>query len=133
MQHSQPCILIVEDDVDLLSARPEVDEQRLGYIGWSYGAAIGGLLAAVERRIKAYVLAVGGGGCGRTLYRYWRWFGCVSLSIGEATTGLAGGDGAARAAPLRRAGLASCLVVSGSTARSGGAYRRSDSISASRQ
>src|SRR5262249_53886130 len=48
--------------VDLLSARPEVDVQRLAYIGWSYGAAIGGLLAAVERRIKGYVLAVGGGG-----------------------------------------------------------------------
>jgi len=48
--------------VDLLSARPEVDEQRLAYIGWSYGAAIGGLLAAFEQRINAYILAVGGGG-----------------------------------------------------------------------
>jgi dienelactone hydrolase len=48
--------------VDILSARPDVDVQRLAYIGWSYGAAIGGLLAAVEQRINAYVLAVGSGG-----------------------------------------------------------------------
>ena len=62
--HDEQVQLIVDlrRAVDLLSARPEIDEQRLGYIGWSYGAAIGGLLAAIERRIKAYVLAVGGGG-----------------------------------------------------------------------
>jgi len=32
------------------------------YIGISYGAAMGGLLASVERRIKAYLLVVGDGG-----------------------------------------------------------------------
>jgi dienelactone hydrolase len=48
--------------VDLLTARPEVDPARLAYIGHSYGAAMGGLLAGVERRIRAYVLACGDGG-----------------------------------------------------------------------
>jgi uncharacterized protein len=47
--------------VDLLAARPDVD-RRLAYVGVSYGAAMGGLLAGVEHRIKAYVLAVGDGG-----------------------------------------------------------------------
>jgi uncharacterized protein len=48
--------------VDLLAARPDVDRRRLAYVGVSYGAAMGGLLAGVEHRIKAYVLAVGDGG-----------------------------------------------------------------------
>jgi uncharacterized protein len=48
--------------VDLLVARPDVDQARLAYYGVSYGAAMGGLLAGVEHRPKAYVLAVGDGG-----------------------------------------------------------------------
>jgi uncharacterized protein len=48
--------------VDLLIARPDVDDEQLAYVGVSYGAAMGGLLAGVEDRIKAYVLAVGDGG-----------------------------------------------------------------------
>ena len=48
--------------VDLLAARPEVDRRRPAYVGVSYGAAMGGLLAGVEGRLKAYVLAVGDGG-----------------------------------------------------------------------
>ncbi len=48
--------------IDLLAARDDVDEQRLGYLGVSYGAAMGGLLAGVERRLKTYVLLHGDGG-----------------------------------------------------------------------
>lgn len=48
--------------VDLLLARPDVDKDRLAYLGRSYGGAQGGLLAGVETRIKAYVLVVGDGG-----------------------------------------------------------------------
>ena len=48
--------------VDLLVARRDVDADRLAYVGISYGAAMGGLLAGVEHRLKAYVLAVGDGG-----------------------------------------------------------------------
>ena len=48
--------------VDLLSRQEKVDPARLGYIGYSYGAAMGGLLAGIEPRIKAYGLMVGDGG-----------------------------------------------------------------------
>ncbi len=42
--------------VDLLVSRPDVDADRIGFIGHSYGAILGGVLAGVEHRIKAYVL-----------------------------------------------------------------------------
>jgi uncharacterized protein len=48
--------------VDLLVARPDVNGRQLAYVGFSYGAAMGGLLAGVEHRLKAYVLAAGDGG-----------------------------------------------------------------------
>jgi uncharacterized protein len=48
--------------VDLLLSRPEVDPERLAYVGISYGGAMGGLLAGVEDRLKAYALQVGDGG-----------------------------------------------------------------------
>ena len=48
--------------VDLLSAREDVDPERLAYVGYSYGAAMGGLLAGIEPRIKAFGLMVGDGG-----------------------------------------------------------------------
>jgi uncharacterized protein len=48
--------------VDLMIARPDVNEAQLAYVGISYGAAMGGLLAGVEDRITAYVLTVGDGG-----------------------------------------------------------------------
>jgi dienelactone hydrolase len=45
--------------VDLLTSRADVDAKRIGYVGHSYGAAMGGVLASVEKRIKAYVLMAG--------------------------------------------------------------------------
>jgi len=48
--------------VDLLSQHEKVDASRIGYIGYSYGAAMGGLLAGIEPRIQAYGLMVGDGG-----------------------------------------------------------------------
>ena len=48
--------------VDLLTQHEKVDASRIGYIGYSYGAAMGGLLAGIEPRIKAYGLMVGDGG-----------------------------------------------------------------------
>jgi len=48
--------------VDLLLSRSDVDPERLAYVGASYGGRMGGLLAGVEHRLKAYVLVVGGGG-----------------------------------------------------------------------
>src|SRR3954451_13711673 len=48
--------------IDLLTARPDVDPKRLAYVGHSYGGAMGGLLAGVEKRLRAYALVVGDGG-----------------------------------------------------------------------
>src|SRR5579864_909322 len=45
--------------VDILTARPDVDPQRIGYVGHSYGAMIGTVAAAVDRRFKAAVFEVG--------------------------------------------------------------------------
>jgi poly(3-hydroxybutyrate) depolymerase len=55
-------IVDLQRAVDILIARSEIDGERLAYLGISYGGAMGGLLAGVEGRIKAYVLIVGDGG-----------------------------------------------------------------------
>lgn len=48
--------------IDLLMARPDVDPERIAYLGVSYGGAMGGLLAGIDHRPRAYVLIVGDGG-----------------------------------------------------------------------
>lgn len=48
--------------VDVLRARPNVDDARLAYVGVSYGGAMGALFAGIERRLTAAVLAVPDGG-----------------------------------------------------------------------
>jgi hypothetical protein len=48
--------------VDLLQQRKDVRDDDIAYFGVSYGGAMGGLLAGVEKRVAAFVLAVGDGG-----------------------------------------------------------------------
>ena len=48
--------------VDVLRARVNVDDERIAYVGVSYGGAMGALLAGIERRLAAVVLVVGDGG-----------------------------------------------------------------------
>lgn len=55
-------ILDLQRAVDILTTRPEVDSDRIAFLGYSYGGAMGGLFAGVERRLQAYVLMVGDGG-----------------------------------------------------------------------
>jgi dienelactone hydrolase len=45
--------------LDLLATREDVDPERVGFVGSSYGAHMGGVLAGVETRIQAYVLMSG--------------------------------------------------------------------------
>ncbi len=45
--------------VDLLTARSDVDPKRIGFVGHSYGAHTGAVLAGVEKRIKGYVIMAG--------------------------------------------------------------------------
>ena len=46
--------------VDALQSLPEVDDGRIGLVGWSAGARIGAILAGVDRRIEAFDLLSGG-------------------------------------------------------------------------
>jgi dienelactone hydrolase len=46
--------------VDLLRSLPSVDDDRIGYVGWSAGARMGAIVAGVEHRIKALDLLAGG-------------------------------------------------------------------------
>jgi len=53
-------ILDMRRGVDLLAARKDVDAKRIAYVGHSYNAMVGGFLAGLERRFKAFVLMAGG-------------------------------------------------------------------------
>ena len=46
--------------VDLLLSRHDIDRKRIAFVGHSFGAHTGVLLASVEKRIKAYVIMAGG-------------------------------------------------------------------------
>jgi dienelactone hydrolase len=46
--------------IDYAQTRPDLDHEKLAYYGYSWGAAMGGLIPAVEPRIKVCVLALGG-------------------------------------------------------------------------
>jgi dienelactone hydrolase len=47
--------------LDLLIAQPDVDPGRIGFVGHSFGALIGAVLAGVDRRLAAAVLMAGTG------------------------------------------------------------------------
>lgn len=51
----------VRRGVDLMLSQPDVDASRVGYVGHSFGALLGGILSGVEKRIKAFVLMAGTG------------------------------------------------------------------------
>ncbi|HEU4525670.1 MAG TPA: SUMF1/EgtB/PvdO family nonheme iron enzyme, partial [Gemmatimonadales bacterium] len=46
--------------IDYLETRPDIDGGRIAYYGFSWGGAMGAILPAVEKRIKANVLYVAG-------------------------------------------------------------------------
>ena len=46
--------------VDLLRSLPSVDDDRIGYVGWSAGARMGAIVAGVDHRIIALDLLAGG-------------------------------------------------------------------------
>ena len=52
-------IVDVRRAYDVLSARDDVDPQRLGFVGHSWGASLGVVLAAVDARPSALVLITG--------------------------------------------------------------------------
>jgi len=46
--------------IDYLETRKDIQADKLGFLGWSWGGYMGGLMPALEKRIKAVVLNVGG-------------------------------------------------------------------------
>ena len=53
-------VLDLRRAVDILLSRGDVDARRIGFEGFSHGAATGGILAGVEHRISAFLLKSGG-------------------------------------------------------------------------
>jgi dienelactone hydrolase len=46
--------------IDYLETRDDIQVDKIGYLGWSWGGYMGGIIPAVEKRVKAVVLNVGG-------------------------------------------------------------------------
>ena len=46
--------------IDYVETRPDLDHDKIAFYGYSWGAEMGGIVPAVEPRIKASVLALGG-------------------------------------------------------------------------
>ena len=46
--------------IDYLESRNEIQTDKIGFLGWSWGGFLGGIYPAIEKRIKAIVLNVGG-------------------------------------------------------------------------
>jgi dienelactone hydrolase len=46
--------------LDYLETRKDMQSDKFGYLGWSWGGFMGGIVPAVEKRFKAVVLNVGG-------------------------------------------------------------------------
>jgi len=46
--------------IDYLETRSDLQSDKIGYLGWSWGGFMGGIIPAVEKRIEAVVLNVGG-------------------------------------------------------------------------
>ncbi|MGZ8558845.1 MAG: SUMF1/EgtB/PvdO family nonheme iron enzyme [Chitinophagaceae bacterium] len=53
--------------IDYLETRTDIQFNKVGYLGWSWGGFMGGIMPALEKRIKTVVLNVGGMGMTRSL------------------------------------------------------------------
>ncbi|HLK30962.1 MAG TPA: SUMF1/EgtB/PvdO family nonheme iron enzyme, partial [Puia sp.] len=53
--------------IDYLETRNDIDAKKIGFLGWSWGGFLGGIMPAVEKRFKAVVLNVGGMDMGKSL------------------------------------------------------------------
>ncbi|MCI0444814.1 hypothetical protein L0152_16605 [bacterium] len=53
--------------IDVLQSLPNVDSQRIGYVGHSYGAQWGAILSATDKRLKTCVL-IGGVAAGEDIW-----------------------------------------------------------------
>lgn len=61
--YSQFTIKLVKDfrrTIDYLESRPDIDTERLAFYGMSWGALMGSIIPAIEKRIKTAILMAGG-------------------------------------------------------------------------
>jgi serine/threonine protein kinase/dienelactone hydrolase len=83
--HTEWMIKMVKDfrrSVDYLGTRTDIDTSRLAYFGFSWGGFMGAIIPAVERRLKASILAVGGvRGLGRPEVRDINYVGRVTTPV----------------------------------------------------
>jgi len=62
-QHTEFLIQLVKDfrvGIDYLETRPDIDRQKVAYLGYSWGSRIAPSILAVEPRVKTSILANGG-------------------------------------------------------------------------
>lgn len=59
LEHYLQAITDLRRAIDLLLARSDVDPKRIAYVGHSYGAQWGAILAALDKRMKTAVLMAG--------------------------------------------------------------------------
>ncbi len=50
----------VARSIDYLETRADIQADKIAYLGWSWGGFMGGIMPAIEKRIKVVVLNVGG-------------------------------------------------------------------------
>ncbi|MCX6834043.1 MAG: protein kinase [candidate division Zixibacteria bacterium] len=81
--HTEWMIKMVKDfkrSVDYFDTRTDIDTSRLAYFGFSWGGVMGAIIPAVEKRLKASILAVGGlQGLGRPEVRGVNYVGRVTI------------------------------------------------------
>ncbi len=62
-QYTEYLVQLVQDFkkcIDYLETRPEIDAEKLAYLGFSWGGRLGPVIAAIESRVKTIILQVGG-------------------------------------------------------------------------
>jgi dienelactone hydrolase len=57
--------------LDLLISQPGVDRKRIAFVGHDYGAMYGAITAAVDKRVKTYILIAGIGSFSNWSLDYW--------------------------------------------------------------
>ncbi len=57
--HFVQSIVNLRRAVDVVASYRQIDPHRIGYVGHSWGGTLGGILAGVENRIRAFVLMAG--------------------------------------------------------------------------
>lgn len=55
----QQTVLDLRRCIDFLESSAKISQEKIGFVGQNYGAALGAVLAGVDKRIKAYVLIAG--------------------------------------------------------------------------